>query len=85
MINQVNFRNSIPTISELKKLTQEAERAQLFAVLPGHSQGGKTRKHKKPLKKKTNTRNKNKTKKAKKSKKTIKRRKVIKKKHQKTR
>jgi hypothetical protein len=85
LINQVNFRNSIPTISELKKLTEEAERAQLFAVLPGHSQGGKTRKHKKPLKKKTNTRNKNKTKKAKKSKKTIKRRKVIKKKHQKTR
>jgi hypothetical protein len=56
----------------------------LSIALPG--KGGKTRKYKKPLKKKSNTRNKNKTKKTKNSKKTIKRRnKILQKKHRKTR
>ena len=82
LINQVSFGNSIKKLSEFKQEIDDKSAA-LFDVLPG--QGGKTRKHKKPLKKKTATRNKNKTKKVKKGKKTIKRRKVAKKKHQKTR
>jgi hypothetical protein len=86
LISQVTFGNSIPKFSELKKQAEDAEAAaETFASMPFHREGGKTRKHKKPLKKKTNTRNKNKTKKVKKGKKTIKRRKVAKKKHQKTR
>jgi hypothetical protein len=86
LISQVTFGNSIPKFSELKKQSEDAEAAAAtFASMPFHREGGKTRKHKKPLKKKTNTRNKNKTKKVKKGKKTIKRRKVAKKKHQKTR
>jgi hypothetical protein len=91
--NQINIGSSIPRFSELKDI--ECNRADLreeaahddsisLAAL-GISRGGKTRKHKKLLKKKANTRNKNKTKKAKKSKRTIKRRKAVQKKNRKTR
>lgn len=86
LISQVTFGNSIPKFSELKNQEEHAEvAATAFASLPFHPEGGKTRKHKKLLKKKAATRNKNKTKRAKKSKKTVKRRKVAKKKQQKTR
>jgi hypothetical protein len=87
--NQINIGSSIPKFSELKDiecsradLREEEETIGLAAL---GVMGGKTRKYKKPLKKKTNTRNKNKTKKAKKSKKTIKHRNKIQKKHKKTR
>ena len=91
--DQINIGSSIPRFSELKDI--ECSRADLkeepaddesigLAAL-GVSTGGKTRKHKKLLKKKTNTRNKNKTKKAKKSKKTIKHRNKVQKRHKKTR
>jgi len=91
--DQINIGSSIPRFSELKDI--ECSRADLreepaddesigLAAL-GVSTGGKTRKHKKLLKKKTNTRNKNKTKKAKKAKKTIKRRNKVQKKHKQTR
>jgi len=84
----------IPSLSEFKaekeekeeKEGKEKERAELFKSMPFYeTEGGKTRKHKKPLKKKYNTRNKNKTKKTKKGKKTIKHRKGVQKKHRKTR
>ena len=85
LISQVTFGNAIKKLSTFKEeLDEAAKNAEVFASMP-FPEGGKTRKHKKPLKKKTNTRNKNKTKKAKKSKKTIKRRKAVQKKNRKTR
>jgi hypothetical protein len=92
LANQLNFGSAIPKFSELKDmqcerltLSEDPDEPIGLALLLSR-EGGKTRKHKRFLKKKkSTTRNKNKIKKAKKTKKTIKRRKVIKKKHQKTR
>jgi hypothetical protein len=93
LVNQLNYGSSIPKFSELKTIecerTASRERTDnLIGIASlGVGLGGRTRKHKKPLKKNTNTRNKNKTKpkKTKRSKKTIKRRKAVQRKHKKTR
>jgi hypothetical protein len=89
--DQMDIGALIPTLTKMRAVKQTAQQVASEALSIGlekaSGKGGKTRKHKKPLKKKTNTRNKNKnkTKKAKKTKKTIKRRNKVQKKHQKTR
>lgn len=89
--DQMDIGSLIPTLTTMHSIKQAARQVSSEAVntaislVTASGKGGKTQKHKKPIKKKTTTRNKNKTKKVKRGKKTIKRRKAAKKKHQKTR
>jgi hypothetical protein len=87
--DQMDIGSLIPSLTKMHAVKQTAQQVASEALSSGlvavSGKGGKTRKHKKPLKKKTTTRNKNKTKKVKNGKKTIKRRNKVQKKHQKTR